>query len=59
MDAESHPVAWFNALCRGAEQGDTALIETARAKLEQLGFSVAVINPRLSTPEADSRGVDR
>jgi hypothetical protein len=51
MDSESHPVAWFNALVRGAERGDTALIDKARAKLEQLGFAVIVVEPRQATHE--------
>jgi hypothetical protein len=44
-EAANHPVAWFNALIRGNDRGDTDLIETCRARLKALGYSVAIIHP--------------
>jgi hypothetical protein len=40
LDAENHPIAWFNALLRGVEREDRVLIDKATLKLELLGYAV-------------------
>jgi hypothetical protein len=43
VNAADHPIAWFSALLRGAEQRDRHLVRQAQSRLEELGYSVVLM----------------
>jgi hypothetical protein len=41
-EVASHPIAWFSALLRGVDRGDSALIDASLIGLKQLGNTVNI-----------------
>jgi hypothetical protein len=53
-DPSEHPIAWFSALLRGVDRADTALVDNALTRLEDLGFFVVPIPSK--TPRGQGGG---